>query len=355
MTAPEIPLVTTVGSVGPHHRDVQPNSRRAKADPASAACTRQVTVNEIICGVDVAKHELVAALEDGRQLGCFANDAGGIDQLAAALRQAGVGLTVVEATGGLERKAVLLLTQAGFGVAVADPRRVRLFAEAMGGLEKTDRIDAVRIAGFARTKGLAPIIPPGPSQQRLTRLVRRLGQVTVDLSAHKNRLSSADDAEIAASLGRIMAVLRKEARQLEGEIASLIDDDPIWAALAQEFTTVKGVAGRTVARLMADLPEIGTYNGKAIAKLVGLAPMANDSGKRTGQRRTGGGRAPVRSILFLVARGAARFHEGLRNFHLRLSKAGKPLMVIRIALARKLLVILNAKARDARAKWAIAT
>ncbi|MGL5117080.1 MAG: IS110 family transposase, partial [Beijerinckiaceae bacterium] len=312
-------------------------------------------MNEIICGVDVAKHELVAALEDGRQLGCFANDAEGIGELIAALQACAVSLTVVEATGGLERKLVLLLAEAGCGVAVADPRRVRLFAEAIGGREKTDRIDAVMIAAFARVKQLMPITPPNPTQQRLTRLVRRLGQVTADLSVNKNRLSSADDAEISASLGRIMAALKAEARMLEGEVASLIDDDPLWAALAQEFTTVKGVAGRTVARLMADLPEIGTYSGKAIAKLVGLAPMANDSGQRRGRRVTGGGRAPVRSILFIVARGAARFHEGLKAFHQRLSKAGKPLMVIRIALARKLLVILNAKARDARKQYANAT
>jgi transposase len=312
-------------------------------------------VNEKICGVDVAKHELVAASEDGRQLGCFANDAEGIGELIAVLRASGAGLTVVEATGGLERKLVLLLAEAGLGVSVADPRRVRLFAEAIGGPEKTDQIDAVMIARFARTRKLVPMTPPSPAQQRLTRLVRRLGQVTADLSAHKNRLSSADDAEIVASLGRIMVALRGEARSLEGEIGSLIDDDPLWAALAQEFTTVKGVAGRTVARLMADLPEIGTYNGKAIAKLVGLAPMANDSGQRNGRRVTGGGRASVRSILFLVARGAARFHAGLKAFHRRLSQAGKPLMVIRIALARKLLVILNAKARDARANQVIAT
>jgi transposase len=307
-------------------------------------------VNEIVCGVDVAKHELIAALDGGQQLGAFANNAEGIAGLAVALRQAGVGLVVVEATGGHERKAARLLSEAGFGVAVADPRRVRLFAEAIGGREKTDRIDAAMIAAFAKVKGLKPMILPSPDQQRLTRLVRRLGQVTTDLSAHKARLSAADDAEITASLLRIMQALRSEARMLEGEIASLIDDDPLWAALAAEFGSIKGVAGRTIARLMADLPEIGTYSGKAIAKLCGLAPMANDSGQKRGRRTTGGGRADVRSILFLVAKGAARFHNGLSDFHQRLSKAGKPLMVIRIALARKLLVILNAKARDAR-KW----
>lgn len=128
-----------------------------------------------------------------------------------------VGLTVVEATGGLERRLVLLLAEAGCGVAVADQRRVRLFAEALGAREKTGRIDAVMIAAFARMKQLMPMRPSTPAQQRLTRLVRRLGQVTAELSAHKNRLSSADDAKSIASLGRIMAALRAEARMPEGE------------------------------------------------------------------------------------------------------------------------------------------
>ena len=128
-----------------------------------------------------------------------------------------MGLTVVEATGGLERRLVLLLAEAGCGVAVADQRRVRLFAEALGAREKTGRIDAVMIAAFARMKQLMPMRPSTPAQQRLTRLVRRLGQVTAELSAHKNRLSSADDAKSIASLGRIMAALRAEARMPEGE------------------------------------------------------------------------------------------------------------------------------------------
>ena len=129
-------------------------------------------------------------------------------------------------------------------------------------------------------------------------------------------------------------------------------DDPLWAQLAETFRSVKGVAGRTVARLMADLPEIGTYSNKAIAKLVGVAPIANDSGKRKGKRSTRGGRAGVRSILFLVAAIAARYDKSLGEFRDRLLKAGKEKMVVSIALARKLLVRLNAKARDARAEFA---
>lgn len=118
---------------------------------------------------------------------------------------------------------------------------------------------------------------------------------------------------------------------------------------------MKGVAGRTVARLMADLPEIGTYSNKAIAKLVGVAPIADDSGKRKGKRPVRGGRAGVRSILFLVAEIASRYDPSLADFRARLVAAGKEKMVVRIALAHKLLVRLNAKARDARAQYANAT
>lgn len=176
-----------------------------------------------------------------------------------------VGLTMVEATGGLERRLVLLLAEAGCGVAVADQRRVRLVAEAIGRRENTGRIDAVMIAAFARLKQLMPMTPSTPAHQRPTHPVRRLGQLTAELSAHKNPLSSADDAVSIASPGRITAALRAEARMPEGEVASLIDDDPLRAAPVQEFTTVKGVAGRIFASLMADLTEIGTCNGKAIA------------------------------------------------------------------------------------------
>jgi transposase len=158
-----------------------------------------------------------------------------------------------------------------------------------------------------------------------------------------------------ASLDEVIALLKRQSRRLEGEIASMIDDDPLWAQLAKTWRSMKGVAGRTVARLMAELPEIGTYSNKAIAKLVGVAPIANDSGKRKGKRPVRGGRSGVRSILFLVAAIVARYDQSLGAFRERLRAKGKEKMVVRIALARKLLVRLNAKARDARAQYANAT
>jgi transposase len=262
----------------------------------------------------------------------------------------------MEATGGYERQAFLLLWEKGIPCAMTNPRSVRRYAEAMGILEKTDRIDASVIARFAHAKNLQPTPAPTPAQQRLKALVARLRQVTDDLTVQKQRRASLlDNAEMLASIDEVIALLKRQSRRLEGEIASMIDDDPLWAQLAEAWRSVKGVAGRTVARLMADLPEIGTYSNKAVAKLAGLAPLADDSGKRKGKRSIRGGRASVRSILFLVARTAAKYDKSLADFQERLLAAGKHKMAVRIALAHKLLVRLNAKARDARAQYANAT
>jgi transposase len=311
---------------------------------------------KIICGVDVSKARLDACIEPGAIFESFDNDAVGIAELAAFCRQHQAGLVAMEATGGYERRAFLLLWEAGMPCALTNPRSVRRYAEAMGILEKTDRIDAGVIACFAHAKNLQPTPAPTPAQQRLKALVARLRQVTDDLTVQKQRRASVtDNAEVVASINEVIALLKRQSRKLEGEIASMIDDDPLWAQLAQAWRSVKGVAGRTVARLMADLPEIGTYSNKAVAKLAGLAPIANDSGKRQGKRPVRGGRASIRSILFLVAAIAAKYDKTLAAFRDRLLAAGKHKMTVRIALAHKLLVRLNAKARDARAQYANAT
>lgn len=312
-------------------------------------------MNKTICGVDVSKQWLDAHVGSTGAWGRFGNDAAGVVELAAFCRGHGVELVVMEASGGYERLAYMLLWGMDQPCGIVNARSVRRFAEAMGSLEKTDRIDAAVIAHYAQVKRLQPSPPPSAAQQRLQALVSRLSQVTDDLTVQKQRRSAAGHAETIASLDEVIVLFKRQQRRLEGEIASLIDDDPLWACLDKAFRSLKGVADRTVARLMAQLPEIGLLSNKAISKLAGLAPIANDSGKRTGKRPVRGGRAGPRSTLFLVARGVARFDPHIAAFHQRLQAAGKPKMVIRIALAHKLLVILNAKARDARREFANAT
>jgi transposase len=311
-------------------------------------------VIEIVCGVDVSKDWLDAHIEPDIRAR-FVNDASGIEALARFCRDNRIGLVVMEASGGYERMAFAMLWAMGQPCSLVNPRQVRRFAEAMGYLEKTDGIDAAVITHFGQVKRLSPMPLPSPAAQRLKALVARLSQVTGDITINKQRRSAAADAETLASLDEVIALMKRQSRKLEGEIASLIDDDPLWARLDAAFRSIKGVASRTVARLMAELPEIGTLSGKAITKLAGLAPIADDSGKRSGRRSIRGGRQGPRSILFLVARIAAKYDPHLADFHQRLLQAGKPKMVARIALARKLLVILNAKARDARNEFAHAT
>jgi len=312
-------------------------------------------VTEIVCGVDVSKRRLDAHIEPLGRFQSFANDADGIAELAAFCRQHAVQLVAMEASGGCERRAFLLLWEAGIACALTNPKSVRRYAEAMGVLEKTDRLDAGAIARFAIAKGLKPTQPPSPAQQRLKALVVRLRQVTDDLTVQKQRRSSAASEEMLESLDEVIALLKRQARRLEGEIASLIDDDPLWSCLDAALRSTKGVANRTVARLLAELPELGVYSNKAVAKLAGLAPLADDSGARAGRRHIRGGRAGIRSILFLVAGVVARFDASMEAFRRKPTEAGKPKMVVRTALARKLLVRLNAKAREARQKYALAT
>jgi transposase len=309
-----------------------------------------------ICGVDISKARLDACVEPGSLRGSYTNDVAGIAELAAFCRRHRVELVVMEATGSYERRAFLLLSEDGLPCAITNARNVRLYAESMGVPEKTDRIDASMIARFARHKGLQPMPLPSQAQRRLKALVARLRQLTDDLIVQKQRRSNLrDNAEMLASIDEVIALLKRQSRSLEGEIGSMIDDDPLWAHLSQTFRSIKGVADRTVAWLVAELPEIGTYSNKAIAKLVGVAPIADDSGPRRGKRPVRGGRPGIRSIMFLVAAIAARYDESLGRFRDRLLAAGKEKMVVRIALARKLLVRLNAKARDARAAFAYAT
>jgi transposase len=195
--------------------------------------------------------------------------------------------------------------------------------------------------------------PAGETQQRLSALVRRLRQLTALKAAQLNQRRLIGEVTVLASIDAIIALLRTQIRQFERQIGELLAADPLWCSLATAFRSIKGVAGRTVAGLMAELPEIGTLS-KAAAKLVGLAPIANDSGAVRRRRTVRGGRAGLRSTLFVVAGVVRRHDPDFADFHKRLTAAGKPKMVVRIALARKLLVRLNAKAPEARRQHQLA-
>jgi transposase len=316
------------------------------------ACTRQVTVTMIICGVDVSSTHLDARIGRDGPHQRFARNARGIAELAAFCRAHGVDLVVLEATGGYDRLPFGLLWAEDLPCALANPRAVRRFAEAMGYLEKTDRIDAGVIAQYGAVKRLQPQPPASASQRRLEALTVRLRQLTALRVAQMNQRRLVEDELVLASIDAVIACLTQQVRQLEAAITRLIAADPLWTRLADSFGAIKGVAARTVATLLAHLPEIGTLANKAVAKLIGLAPLADDSGKQKGKRPVRGGRSPVRALLVLIASLVVRHDPDFQAVHQRLIAAGKPRMVARIAIARKLLVRLNAKARDVRADHA---
>ena len=312
-------------------------------------------MTDVICGVDVSSTSLDARIghADGPWQR-FARSGDGIAALAAFCRAHAVDLVVMEATGGYERLPFGLLWAHGIAAAIVNPRAVRRFAEAMGLLEKTDRIDAGVIAWYAAVTRTAARPPASETQQQLTAWVTRLRQLTEARVVQLNQRRLVTEPDVLASCDHLLAALAGQIRRFESQIAELIDADPLWAALDAAFRSIKGVAGRTVARLMAELPEIGTLSGKAVSKLAGLAPIAHDSGKRSGKRPVRAGRDGVRSILFVVADLVRRYDPDFRDFHRRLKASGKPLKVVRVALAHKLLVRLNAKARDVRNERALA-
>jgi len=312
--------------------------------------------------VDIASKSLEARIGQQGAAGSFANDAEGINALGDFCRAHQAELVAMEATGGYEQQAFAQLSGQGLAVAILNPRAVRQFAQSMGSLEKTDRIDAAMIAWYAEVKKSQQVCLAPENQQHLRALVTRLRQLTDVRSAQLNQQRLVTDRKVQASFKKLLTLLARQIGELEQGIAVLLEKDPLWRELDQAFRTIKGVADRTVARLMAEMPgspatglrrwggmpEIGTLSNKTISKLAGVAPLANDSGKHQGKRAVRGGRAAVREILFIVASVVGRHEPDFIAFRERLRAAGKPPKVVRIALAHKLLVRLNAKARQVR-------
>jgi transposase len=306
----------------------------------------------MICGVDIASKSLEARIGQQGAASSFANNPEGIAALGAFCQAHQAELVAMEATGGYEQQAFAQLSGQGLAVAILNPRAVRQFAQSMGSLEKTDRIDAGMIAWYAEVKKSQPVCLAPENQQHLRALVTRLRQLTEMRAVQLNQQRLVTDRKVQASFKKLLALLARQIGDLEQGIAALLEKDPLWRELDQAFRTIKGVADRTVARLMAEMPEIGTLSNKTISKLAGVAPLANDSGKHQGKRAVRGGRAAVREILFIVASVVGRHEPDFIAFRERLRAAGKPPKVVRIALAHKLLVRINAKAREVRQRMA---
>jgi transposase len=298
--------------------------------------------------VDVSSSSLDARIGTEGATAAFLNTEEGIAALAAFCRAHQVELTAMEASGGYEQQAFAQLSEQGLPVAILNPRAVRQFAQSMGRLEKTDAIDAGMIAWYAEVKQSPPLCVAPRTQQHLRALVTRLRQLTEVRTAQLNQQRLVTEPLVQKSFKKLLAEVARQIRELEQRIARLIEQDPLWRELDRAFRTIKGVADRTVARLMVEMPEIGTLSNKTISKLAGVAPLARDSGKHQGKRPVRGGRPAVREILFIVASVVGRYEPDFSAFQQRLRAAGKPPKVVRIALAHKLLVRLNAKAREVR-------
>ena len=300
-------------------------------------------------GIDVSKHSLEWSAGSEGTIQHARNELRPIAQLIRRLVEIDPERIVVESTGGYERAVVEKLAEVGLPVIVVNPRRVRSFGEGMGFLAKTDAIDARLLALFGEKAQ-----PPFRSillgtDRLLADLVARRRQIVSIIVAEKNRRDTASRV-VQRTIDPVLRTLAKLVRDLERQIDTMLHRDAERAELLELLQTVPGVGPGVARTLLIDLPELGHLGRREIASLVGIAPFARDSGTFRGTRRIRGGRASVRTVLYLAAMTASRFNPPLSELYQRLRKAGKPPKLAFIAVARKLLVALNAIARD-RTAW----
>lgn len=296
-------------------------------------------------GIDVAKHELVIATLPRPEAWTVPNDDDGIRRLIKSVRRLSSPLVVLEATGGYELPLVLALSEARLDYAVANPRQVRDFAKGMGLLEKTDSLDARIIARFAEVKKPQPRPLPSQDTRKLNALIVRRRQLIAMLTMEQNRLGTAPK-ETRLDIEDHIGWLQERLSGLEAQLRHAIAEDPVWCQGARILTSAKGVGPVLSTTLLAGLPELGKLAPRQIAKLVGIAPLARDSGQFKGKRTIWGGRADVRAAIYMSALTAVRYNPVIRAFYQRLLAAGKPKKVALVACMHKLLVILNAMMRD---------
>lgn len=310
--------------------------------------------NAWFVGIDVSKARLdVHILPEDRAL-AIAHDQASLQGLARDLAaRAGLGLIVLEATGGLQERAAAVLAAAGLAVAVVNPRQVRDFARATGKLAKTDRLDAAAIARFAAAIKPDPRPLPDVARQQLIDLVARRRQLVEMRVAEKIRRHQLAPA-LRPRLDEHLDWLARAIAELDREIGTTVRQSPLWRVEDDLLGSVPGIGPVTRVTLLAKLPELGRLNRRQIAALVGVAPMSRDSGAFSGRRCVQGGRAEVRTVLYMATVAAVRCNPVIRAFHARLIAAGKPVKVALTACMRKLLTLLNAIARSRR-PWHTAT
>lgn len=307
--------------------------------------------SEKFVGIDVSKRGLEVQVHGEAESRKFGNDPDGIRSLLEQMKALQPVLIVFEATGGYERRAAKALSEAGLAVAVVNPTRVRRFAEALGILAKTDKIDAKVIAHFASVVCPAPNGQHSDLEEQLAACVERRRQLLVELAAEKNRLATCP-ACMRENIEEHIAWLEEHVDSLEAEIHSCIMQKPEWQTRAEIIDSVPGVGPVTATTLIAELPELGQLNRQKIVALAGLAPFNKDSGPKKGKRKIFGGRSGIRRPLFMATLSATKFNPVIRAFYESLLKRGKEKKVALIACMRKLLVIINAMVRKGEA-WRV--
>lgn len=303
------------------------------------------TNQEIYVGIDIAKEHLDIAIGKDSETIRIDNVTAEVEQMVKQLKNMQPSLIVMEASGGLEKPLLAQLGKAFLPASAINPQRSRAFANATGRLAKTDKIDAQALAHFAEALKPEPQIVPSKEQEWLSSLVSRRSQLVRMRSMEKNRLHTAHPA-IKAHVKDMIQYFTTEIKAIEKQILLAISENSLWQEKADLLRSVKGVGDTTAAVLLAELPELGLLDRRKIALLVGVAPISKDSGKRQGKRRIFGGRAGVRSTLYMATLSAIQHNSVIRTYYQKLLAKGKKKKVAITACMRKLLVILNAMARD---------
>lgn len=308
-------------------------------------------MSEVFVGVDVSKDRLdVHVLPKGVAF-AVARTPAGLNELIEHIRPHAPYLIALEATGGLESVVVAALAGAGLPVVALNPRQIRDFARATGKLAKTDALDAAAIARFAEAVRPEPRAVLSEDAKALSELVTRRRQVIEMTVAERNRRRLVAAKPVLKSIDRIIAALEKQLADLDHDIGNRVRETPAWREKEELLKSVPGVGDQTARTLIAALPELGELDRRQIAALVGVAPINRDSGKLRGRRMIAGGRADVRSVLYMAALVGVRANPVLKTYYARLRQAGKRPKVALVAAMRKLLTILNAMLKTKTA-WA---